>query len=72
LPAARGENSESLALALMANAANAATPQVRMRLLVFILIFLSVWVALHCSTRLLSLSYPGKLKTPQEFSSPGH
>jgi hypothetical protein len=66
LPAARGESRASLAVALMVIAANAAAPRVMRRLCVLIFIFLSVWVALHCSTRLLYLSYPGKRETPQK------
>jgi hypothetical protein len=51
----------------MAIAAKAATPQVRIRLRVCIFIFLLVWVALHCSTRLLYLSYTAALETPQNI-----
>jgi hypothetical protein len=34
--------------------------------------FLSVWAALHCSTRLLSPAYPGKRKTPQKSATAAH
>ena len=70
LPAARGESSVSLAVALMVIAANAAAPRVMRRLRVFIFILLSVLAALHCSTRLLYLSYPDKLETPQKNAAP--
>jgi hypothetical protein len=40
------------------------------RLRVFILILLSVWVALHCSTPLLYLSYPGQPEIPQKSANP--
>ena len=71
LPAARGESRASPAIALMVIAANTAAPRVMRRLRVFILILLSVWAALHCSTRLLYLSYPGQPEIPQKSASPG-
>ena len=69
LPAARGEREASLAVALMVIAAKAAALRVIRRLRVFILILLSVWVVLHCSTRLLYLSYPGHPEIPQKSAS---
>jgi hypothetical protein len=40
------------------------------RLRVFIFTFSFVWVALHCPTRLLYLSYPGQPETPQQSALP--